>query len=151
MDLAEHSCLTNWGDYKSNWITANQINFQMCSAGRCVLSHFLMCNKTHCLVCWKGQILSFAWMLKDSTQCCYMISQEPTILTPFEAENIPRDGYSSANSIRFDFRPCYKVIKRLISDHWKQRNGKTLSSVEQTFNMRNHQWHIYMFLIKNNT
>ena len=25
--LAEHSCLTNWGDYKSNWITTNQIKF----------------------------------------------------------------------------------------------------------------------------
>ena len=65
-------------------------------------------------------------MLKDSAQCCSMIPQEPTILTPFEAENIPRDGYSIANSIRFDSRPCYKVMKRLISDHWKQRNGKKI-------------------------
>ena len=26
MDLAEHSGFTNQGDYKSNWITTNQIN-----------------------------------------------------------------------------------------------------------------------------
>ena len=26
MDLAEHSSFTNWEDYKSNWITTNQIN-----------------------------------------------------------------------------------------------------------------------------
>lgn len=114
-------------------------HFQICCAERCVLSHFLMCNKAHCLLCWKGQILGFVCMLKDSAQCCYMISQEPTILTPFEAENIPGDGYSSANSIRFDSTPCYKVMKRLISSRRKQRNGKTLSSIEQTFNMRNHQ------------
>ena len=25
MDLAEHNAFTNWGDYKSNWITTNQI------------------------------------------------------------------------------------------------------------------------------
>ena len=25
MDLAEHSCFTNWGNYKSIWITTNQI------------------------------------------------------------------------------------------------------------------------------
>ena len=26
MDLAEHSGFTNWGDYKSSWLTTNQIN-----------------------------------------------------------------------------------------------------------------------------
>jgi len=38
--------------------------------------------------------------------------KRPTIQTSPEVENIPRNGYSSTNSIRSCSRPGYKVIEK---------------------------------------
>ena len=60
-------------------------------------------------------------------------SNRPTIQTSLEAENVPRNGYPSTNSIRSCSRPGYKVIEK--DCHWFQTiRSKLMSKLIVTWN-----------------
>lgn len=146
MDLAEYHCLTNWGEYKSNWITPNQII--IVSFVSLVSTFYITLYHYHCLkvkVSGKGSCHRYGMIAVDDIEKGESLFEIPRslLLTPETSsiseilETLANDGQFAQENRYMPMQSCY------FHSFSRHSNGTVLALIIKTILIVGRFWFSY--------